>query len=156
MMTVGTQSITRPFVVASAASANLLGRDLLIKLGASIKCGPDSLVVQLPDGTAMNCGLATTSHSQCVMQPVHPEHAGIYRGLIEPETPGGAGVLSAYLRWKPWISALEPYAPTTDPLHITLLYDRKGDEVYQEHFQEQLVGVVLSDTALPNPPRLCR
>lgn len=86
----------------------------------------------------MNCGLATTTHSQCMLQPVHPEHVDIYWASLDPETPEGAEVLSAYLKWKPWILLLEPYVPTTDLLHVTLYSNRRGDEVYQDQFQDGL------------------
>lgn len=41
---------------------NLMGRDILIKCGASILCGSDGIIVTVPNGTPTNCAM-TMIHS---------------------------------------------------------------------------------------------
>ncbi|XP_013877922.1 uncharacterized protein LOC106527544, partial [Austrofundulus limnaeus] len=129
-----------PYVISQQAPVNLLGRDLLMRLGASILCCADGLTVVLPDGTNWACLAGDTTNGQWLLRPVEPECADIYWGLLEPETPAGGGILSAYLRWKPWVSLLAPYTAPPDPPHVTLFYDRQGDDCYQDWFQENLEG----------------
>ena len=139
----GNQKVKHPFVHSPTVPMNLLGRDLLVKLGASILCSADGLVVTLPDGTQLPCtGLATSG--QYLLQPVNEQYADddvlIYWGLLQPETTEQRGVLSSYLGWKPWIALLEPYISPPDPPHVTLFYDRLQTDWYQEMFQDQLEG----------------
>ncbi len=49
------QSLTHSFLCSSNAPVPLLGRDLLIKLGASILCSPQGVIVTVPDGTQVDC-----------------------------------------------------------------------------------------------------
>lgn len=107
----GRQALLHPYLVSVNVPVNLLGRDLLIKLGATILCSPDGLIVTLPDGTNLNCDQNVAEAGQWLVQPLQPEVADIYWGLLNPETPEHEGLMSVYLRWKPWISLLEPYAP---------------------------------------------
>ncbi|XP_013876448.1 uncharacterized protein LOC106526396 [Austrofundulus limnaeus] len=136
----GKQTVMHPYVISQQAPVNLLGRDLLMRLGASILCCADGLTVALPDGTNWTCMAGDTTNGQWLLCPVEPEYADIYWGLLEPETPAGGGILSAYLRWKPWVSLLAPYTAPPDPPHVTLFYDRQGDDCYQDWFQENLEG----------------
>lgn len=136
---VGKQTVTHPFVHSPQVPVNLLGRDLLIKLGASILCSADGLTVTFPDGTRMPCiGLATGG--QYLIQPIEEKYADIYWGMLQPETPEHKGILSTYLQWKPWIALLEPYTSPPDPPHVTLFYDRQQTDWYQDDFQDQLEG----------------
>ncbi|XP_048853493.1 uncharacterized protein LOC125721578 [Brienomyrus brachyistius] len=134
----GGQTFLHPFVVSAAVPVNLLGRDMLVKLGASILCNADGLVVTLPEGTRLPCDGATGGTGQWLMQPVsqHPV-ADIYWGLLQPSP---AGILAVYSAWRSWISLLEPYVPPPDPPHVTLFYDRNSTEWYGDLFSEQLEG----------------
>ncbi|XP_069750335.1 uncharacterized protein [Narcine bancroftii] len=67
--------------------------------------------------------------------------ADIYLGLLEPEDPQKGGLLKIYNQRKPWIQTLHPYTPPSDPLHVTLFYDRDGDEIYQHAFYEKVEGM---------------
>ncbi len=49
------QSLTHSFLYSSNAPVPLLGRDLLIKLGASILGSPQGVIVTFPDGTQVDC-----------------------------------------------------------------------------------------------------
>ncbi len=49
------QCLTHSFLYSSNAPVPLLGRDLLIKLGASILCSPQGVIVTFPDGTQVDC-----------------------------------------------------------------------------------------------------
>ncbi|XP_047440947.1 uncharacterized protein LOC125007992 [Mugil cephalus] len=134
----GTQVLQHPFVFSPAVPTNLLGRDLLIKLVATILCSADGLQVHLPDGARLPCGQQVSDHGQYLIQPVVDPMADIYWGLLRPETTKRGGILSAYLAWRPWISQLQPLLSPPDPPHVTLFYDRTQCEWYQEQFQEQL------------------
>lgn len=129
------------FVYSPAVPSNLLGRDLLTRMGASILCTPDGLTVTFPDGTQIHCNTASTlSRGQFLIQPVGEKAADIYWGLLRSETAKHEGILSAYLHWKPWISQLHPYVTPPDPLHVTLFYDRQSSEWYESQFSEQIEG----------------
>ncbi|KAM9857682.1 coiled-coil domain-containing protein 151 [Aulostomus maculatus] len=134
----GKQTLLHPFVVSPGVPVNLLGRDLLIKLGASILCSPDGNTVTLPDGTCLRCNPNTHGAGQYLLKPLEDELVDIYWGMLQPETPLYNSLLSAYLQWKPWISLLEPYVPPPDPPHVTLFYDRMSNEWYQEEFEAHL------------------
>uniref|UniRef100_A0A096MEB6 Peptidase A2 domain-containing protein n=1 Tax=Poecilia formosa TaxID=48698 RepID=A0A096MEB6_POEFO len=118
---------------------NLLGRDLLIALGATILCGPDGLIVTFPDGSSHACSQVYT-HGQFLLQQTEERLADIYWGLLQPETTDHAGILSCFLLWKPWIQALAPYGPAPDLPHVTLFYDQDQTEWYQEQFEAHLAG----------------
>ncbi|XP_062270837.1 uncharacterized protein LOC133976604 [Scomber scombrus] len=139
MTQLGSQTMRHSFVHSPTVPLNLLGRDLLIKLGASILCSADGLIVTLPDGTRLPCSGQNT-YGQYLLQPIHEQYADIYWGLLQPEQTEHRGILSAYLEWKPWIALLEPYISPPDPPHITLFYDRMQTDWYQEQFQDQIEG----------------
>lgn len=126
-VTVGGQCIPHRLVVAPQVPVNLLGRDLLVALGASILCGPTGLSVTLPNGQSLTCREEVMGHGQWLVSPPLNQWADVYWGLVEPETPADKGILTSYLAWKPWITLLEPYVPPIDPLHVTLFYDLTSD-----------------------------
>ncbi|XP_072573902.1 uncharacterized protein [Paramormyrops kingsleyae] len=63
---VGKQTFLHPFVVSPSVPVNLLGKDMLVKLGASILCSADGLVVTLPEGTRLNCDARTMGTKQAI------------------------------------------------------------------------------------------
>ena len=136
---IGNQMMKHPFVHSPTVPMNLLGRDLLVKLGASILCSADGLLITLPDGTRLPCSEQQTP-GQYLLQPLNEEYADIYWGRLQPETTEQGGILSSYLQWKPWIALMEPYLTPPDPPHVTLFYDRMQTDWYQENFQDQLEG----------------
>ena len=134
------QTFEHRYIASPQCPANLMGRDLLVKSGASILCGPDGLIVTFPNGQTFNCSVSQLqSHSQMLLaQDNTPGASGqwadIYWGLVQPETLKGGGVKSLYTDWKPWLHMLNPYAPPPDPLHVTLFYDRDETWVYHDAF----------------------
>ncbi|XP_042070941.1 uncharacterized protein LOC121812529 [Haplochromis burtoni] len=132
----GKQTLKHSYVVAPDVPVNLMGRDLLIKLGATIMCSADGLTVTLPGGKEFPC-LGTFSKNQYLLkdseQTANP--ADIYWGRLVDE-----GILRQYQLWKPWIMALAVYSPPRDPFHVTLYYDRNDDEIYKDLFQSELEG----------------
>lgn len=133
---VGRQTVTHPFVISSSVPVNLMGRDLLIKLGATILCGPEGLVVTLPDGTTLNCAATSHMNGQWLLSETSEQMTDIYWGRLTTNT----GILTRYLEWKPWILALDVYSPPVDPYHVTLFYDQGHTEWYQDVFDENLEG----------------
>ena len=93
-------------------------------------------MVSFPVGTCLRCHQADSEvQHQYLHQPVDEQFADIYWGRLEPETPEHTSILSAFLRWKPWISSLEPYVSPTDSPHVTLFCDRIQPDWYQEKFE---------------------
>ena len=134
------QTFEHRYIASPQCPVNLMGRDLLVRSGASILCGPDGLIVTFPNGQTFNCSVSQLqSHSQMLLaQDNTPGASGqwadIYWGLVQPETSKGGGVKSLYTEWKPWLHMLNPYAPPPDPLHVTLFYDRDETWVYHDAF----------------------
>ncbi|XP_061122261.1 uncharacterized protein LOC133149058 [Syngnathus typhle] len=126
------------YIHSTDTPINLMGRDLLSAVQARILCGPEGVIIQFPDGISIQCSQQLQQHGQWLMAPLpaEAETATIYWARLEPETPAGGGVFSTYLLWKPWICSLAPYHPPVDPLHCTLYYDRKSDDVYRDLFEE--------------------
>ncbi|XP_005755484.1 uncharacterized protein LOC102208784, partial [Pundamilia nyererei] len=130
----GKQTLKHSYVVSPHVPVNLRGRDLLIKLGATIMCSADGLTVTLPGGKEFLC-LGTSSKNQYLLQDCEQSTADIYWGRLVEE-----GILRQYQLWKPWIMALAVYSPPRDPFYVTLFYDRNDDEIYRDLFQSDLEG----------------
>ncbi|XP_039670590.1 uncharacterized protein LOC120567688 [Perca fluviatilis] len=139
----GPVEFSHSYLFTTSSPVNLMGRDILKKLGASILCGPLGLTVTLRDGTVLHC----TDTSMYVTKnlvlahldnPPPNETADIYWGLLKPESPQGGGISSLFTAWKPWITSLHPYLPPADPHHVTLNYLRTPDEVYEDEIPDIL------------------
>ncbi|XP_057682819.1 uncharacterized protein LOC130909896 [Corythoichthys intestinalis] len=132
------QRFWHAYIHSLGTPINLMGRDLLATLQAQILCGPQGQQIRFPDGKILHCQQSLGQDGQWLMAPLPAtsETATIYWTLLNPETPFGGGVYSTYLLWKPWICSLAPYHPPVDPLHCTLFYDRKDDDVYRDLFEE--------------------
>ncbi|KAI7790212.1 hypothetical protein IRJ41_024809, partial [Triplophysa rosa] len=138
---VDNQQLNHSFLVSKNSQSNLLGRDLLVKLGASILCSCEGIIVTFPTGNIVNCSLTSGGGGQWLLSEARePEGADIYWGELNSETPGGQGLLMLYSLWKPWVLSVAPYMPPIDPPHVTLFYDRNQCEWYQESFETELEG----------------
>ncbi len=129
------QSLPHSFLYSSNAPVPLLGRDLLIKLGASTLCSPQGVIVTFPDGTQVNCSqTAPTGCRQSVLLggPLK-EAADIYWVKLDI-SPSPMSVVTLYNNHRPWIMDIDVYLPPIDPLHCTLFYDRNDTVMYQEMF----------------------
>ncbi|KAL3969414.1 B-cell receptor-associated protein 31 [Sarotherodon galilaeus] len=132
----GKQTLKHRYVVSPQVPVNLMGRDLLMKLGATIMCSADGLIVTLPGGKEFPC-LGTYSKNQYLVQDSEQATANIYWGRLVED-----GILRQYQLWKPWIMSLAVYTPPRDPYHVTLFYDRDDDDMYRENFQSDLEGQI--------------
>ncbi|CAJ1055592.1 LOW QUALITY PROTEIN: uncharacterized protein LOC120803882 [Xyrichtys novacula] len=132
------QKLQHPYLVSPSVPVNLLGRDLLSRLNAQILCGQQGLTVTFPDGTEVLCAQGIGDTHQYLLRDTEPRFADIFWALLEPSQ---TGLYSCYLHWKPWILSVHPYMAPPDPLHLTLFYDREGNECYLEEFQNQLEGM---------------
>ncbi|KAL4001337.1 Fc receptor-like protein [Sarotherodon galilaeus] len=132
----GKQTLKHQYVVSPQVPVNLMGRDLLVKLGATIMCSADGLTVSLPGGKEFPC-LGTLSKNQYLVQDSDQATADIYWGRLVED-----GILRQYQLWKPWIMSLAVYTPPRDPYHVTLFYDRDDDDTYRESFQSDLEGQI--------------
>uniref|UniRef100_A0A8C6M250 ribonuclease H n=1 Tax=Nothobranchius furzeri TaxID=105023 RepID=A0A8C6M250_NOTFU len=142
--TIGHQTVLHSFVCSPTVPLNLLGRDLLVKLGATILCGPTGLTVPLPEGKFLPCHADTADAADGVylLQTLTNmlDYADIYWALLQPETRDTPGIMSLYQQWKLWLTQIHPYVPPPDPPHLTLFYDRHENSWYQNLFQDQLEG----------------
>ena len=110
-------------------------------------CSPDGLQVIWPNGQSVTCS-GTPGHRVFLCKPEEPDHAKIYWGLLQPQTVRDEGLYYHMLQWKSWFSTCHPYAPPSDPLHVTMYYDRQGkDELYEDAFNSFLKGREFSVTS---------
>lgn len=135
-VTVAQQSLRHNFLYSTNAPVALLGRDLLIKLGASILCSSDGIIITFPNGKSINCSTNTMSTGgQWLLSSSEKwEGADIYWVELGPTGDDSNGLVSLYNLWKPWINKLGIFLPPPDPLHCTLYYDRNGDITYEDQF----------------------
>ncbi|MGL5703400.1 MAG: retroviral-like aspartic protease family protein, partial [Cetobacterium sp.] len=147
---IANQVLTHTFLYSSNAPVPLLGRDLLIKLGASILCSADGVIVTFPNGTKTNCSLSGHAEgNQWMLTSCGEEvNADIYWVELD-DSVHHKGVMAKYNEHRSWITQIDIFLPPVDPLHCTLFYDRDDDITYQELFQEIEGGKwVLSGTGL--------
>ncbi|KAL3976475.1 F-box and leucine-rich repeat protein 13 [Sarotherodon galilaeus] len=130
----GKQTLKHQYVVSPQVPVNLTGRDLLVKLGATIMCSADGLTVTLPGGKEFPC-LGSPSKTQYLVKGSEQSTADIYWGRLVEE-----GILRTYQQWRPWIMSLAVYSEPRDPYHVTLFYDKEEDDTYREQFESDLEG----------------
>ena len=136
----GRQVMEHPFLYAPDCPRDLLGRDVLAALGASVHCSPEAMIVSFPGGEEMVCSSPSSADRMCMLSPdtspdAPPPCADIYWALLADRNP----LIDFYNMWQPWIRALHPYLPVPDPPHCTLNYDRNNDLTYQDEFQQNLL-----------------
>ncbi|MEQ2210486.1 hypothetical protein XENOCAPTIV_014263 [Xenoophorus captivus] len=88
---VGKQKLLHTLVASPDTTVILLGRDILIALGATILCSMDGLVVTFPDETKLHAADGPGSHQYLLWPEEEEPYVDIYQGFIEPETPSSAG-----------------------------------------------------------------
>ncbi|KAL3992502.1 immunoglobulin superfamily member 9B [Sarotherodon galilaeus] len=130
----GKQTLKHQYVVSPQVPVNLMGRGLLVKLGATIMCSADGLTVTLPGGKEFPC-LGSPSKTQYLVKDSEQSTADIYWGRLVEE-----GILRTYQQWRPWIMSLAIYSESRDPYHVTLFYDKEEDDTYREQFESDLEG----------------
>lgn len=130
----GKQTLKHQYVVSPQVPVNLMGRDLLVKLGANILCSADGLTVTLPGGKEFPC-LGSPLKTQYLIKDSEQSTADIYWGRLVEE-----GILRIYQKWRPWIMSLAVYSEPKDPYHVTLFYDKEEDDIYREQFEADLEG----------------
>ncbi|KAL3973702.1 hypothetical protein ACER0C_024909 [Sarotherodon galilaeus] len=130
----GKQTLKHQYVVSPQVPVNLMGRDLLVKLGATIMCSADGLTVTLPGGKEFPC-LGSPLKTQYLVRDSEQSTAEIYWGRLVEE-----GILRTYQQWRPWIMSLAVYSEPRDPYHVTLFYDKEEDDTYREQFESDLEG----------------
>lgn len=116
------QTLLHPFATSSDCPINLLGRDLLVRTGAAIFCGPEGINVKFPNGSELNCSNSKPGDMRRMLMntntaPGEESWANIYWGELEPESSPSSGMVSLFQSWKPWLSMLRPFAP---PCHLIL------------------------------------
>ncbi|KAK0136983.1 hypothetical protein N1851_026849 [Merluccius polli] len=105
-----------------------MGRDLLFKFRATIRCGRDP-PTRSPPGPSQFFPVITTP-------PTPPETNDIY--WIKQIDEGTATILTDYANWKPWIDAHGCFHPPPDPPHTTLAVHRQPDELYQDEWNQHM------------------
>ncbi|XP_057189600.1 uncharacterized protein LOC130554151 [Triplophysa rosa] len=134
---VANQTLSHSFLYSCNAPIPLLGRDLLIKLGASILCSAEGVIVRFPDGVETNCSLSGhTTDSQWMLTTCgEQEDADIYWVELDHSVAPNS-VVSLYNEHRQWITNIDIFLPLIDPLHCTLFYDRNDTTHYQDIFQD--------------------
>uniref|UniRef100_A0A8C9ZRI9 ribonuclease H n=1 Tax=Sander lucioperca TaxID=283035 RepID=A0A8C9ZRI9_SANLU len=106
---IGNQRVHHPYVVSPTVPMNLLGRDLLIKLGVSILCCADGIILTFPDAHQMTCSEGGQGHGQYMLSPTSDTpYADIYWAMLSPEGPG-------LVQCAPLTFELKPSAPVWIP-----------------------------------------
>lgn len=136
---VANQLVSHSFLYSSNAPVPLMGRDLLTKLGASILCSPDGIVVRFPDGHTVNCSLSSTEtgNQWMLVGGKYKESVDIYWAELEvdwEDEMSSNSVVSLYNTHKSWIQDRALFLPPIDPLHCTMFYDRFDTTTYEELF----------------------
>lgn len=101
------QSLSHNFLYSTRAPVPLLGRDLLIKLGASILCSPDGIIISFPNGMIHNCskegGLTAGQNGQWLLTPAKQEEGADIYWVELDEGVKPDSLIAAYNLRKPWI-----------------------------------------------------
>lgn len=131
------QTLTHQFLYAPGCPVNLLGRDLLSKLGMNISCGPDGL--HLTTKPQMTTCFDKMMYMAPTPQPEEPFTRVYWMRLLStgPQTPH---IQFQYMQWKAWLHSLHPYKPPLDELHCTLNYLTTPDELYDDSWAEEMEG----------------
>lgn len=135
-VTIAGQTLYSSLIASPQTPVNLLGRDLLSATKAVIKCSPDGLIVEWPNGQITHCQEGHGHGCWLASTPQEPPYAVIYWGLLQPSQSITEGLYADFLQWKAWIKTMHPYSATADPLHVTLFYDREHNEEYDILFSE--------------------
>jgi len=140
MTQVGTQCLHHEFLDSPSCPVNLMGRDLLAKLGASILCTADGLRVRFTDNT--QTPLLTHGDRILYMAPdVEPaQKTTVYWARVLEKDHVGESVREQYEIWKKWIQQQGDYEDPMDPLHVTYNYTREWDENYDEAWLKEKEG----------------
>lgn len=139
-VTLAQQTFKHSFLLMKQCPVNLLGRDIMTRLNATIVCGPDNITVRFPDGSEIKTKDKRNRGMYPVVAEPPPPKADIYWGRVTTEELSPLSVAHQWALWKPWILSLHPYLRPPDPIHCTLNYDRGGDLVYLEQFADDLAG----------------
>ena len=131
-MTIGNQTLTHQLLYAPKCPVNLLGRDLLSKLGMRILYSPEGLQISWPGGA-----VADRVEGQFIVQMApdtspnafteHEIHVYWSRLLHDAAVPG---LMRQYYVWKPYIDQQGAYGALKDPVHLTYYYDKNDDTEY--------------------------
>lgn len=91
---IAAQQVTHEFL---QCPLNLMGRDLLIKMGASILCSPNGVIVRFPIGHSFNCSVSSpiTPCKMMMSDSPMPQGADIYWGLYSRTAPRGTALSPA-------------------------------------------------------------
>ncbi|KAK3527119.1 hypothetical protein QTP86_011340 [Hemibagrus guttatus] len=110
--------------------ANLLGRDVLCKLGAKIHCGERGVWVELPESLIRQHVMMETKLEQCIMDKVY------WLELDKMKS----GIRDLYAKWKPWLIKMRPECKESrEPWHCTMMYDEEGqNEEYEAMWDEHV------------------
>jgi len=138
----GKQLMQHAFLYSPRCPVNLMGRDLLTKLGAEVKCTSDGLQIQFKGGQATPL-LQSGDKILMMSKPedIQEQQTAVYWARVLPGTTVGEDINTTFQNWKPWINEQGDYRPPLDPLHNTYNFARQWDEVYDEAWEEEREGL---------------
>ncbi|KAF7689310.1 hypothetical protein HF521_012663 [Silurus meridionalis] len=125
-------TIQAPLLYSPDTPANLLGRDVLCKLGAKIFCGPTGVWVELPEILAQQCVMVERKIEQQTLDKVY---------WLELDGTSSE-IHKLYDHLKTWFTNMRPdCVETRKPWHCTMRYDEGGqDEEYETLWGEHVEG----------------
>lgn len=113
-------TVQAPLLYSPDTPANLLGRDVLCKLGEKIHCGPTGIWVTLPDIIGHQCVAIERDDEQDALDKVY---------WLEVKDKDTSDLWKEYEKWKPWLMYIRSDCiETRDPWHCTIKYDINGLE----------------------------
>lgn len=146
---VGSQVFFHQFLYSPQCPTNLMGRDILIKSGATMTFSNEGTVVTFPGGPAVNCSSGPPYARQMLMTQGAPDSifgtTVYWLALNEDLDP--PPVLSDFACWLPWIQLIHPYQPPEDSIHCTFNYLRDDDAVYDDMWDNAWT--------MPHPTLVC-
>lgn len=136
---IGKQTVKHQYLKAPKCPVNLMGRDLLIKLGAEIVCTCDGIRVKFGGKTT-----TTYRHGEKILLMQETNESSqlttVYWNRLKHEEHEG-GLQHTYQKWKQWIKQQGDYEDLKDPLHMTYKYTEEKDEIYDEGWEEAMEGM---------------
>lgn len=136
------QTLLHSFVFAANCSVNLLGRDLVIAMcplssNAALMNLSWNFRMVTPIAALPSLPAMTPPSSRLLSNALWHAPLLTFTGLKWTLTPAVGSNWSALgLFWLPWVRNLRSYDMVSDCMHCALYYDRSGNEIYGEAFQE--------------------
>nr|XP_040060401.1 uncharacterized protein LOC120835481 isoform X2 [Gasterosteus aculeatus aculeatus] len=137
----GRQRLFHQFLYSPKCPVNLMGRDLMTKVGAEIRCSADGLRITFK-GQPLTPQFTSGERILLMISPEETEEkTQVFWTRLLPGYKEQPSINRTYQDWKPWINSQGAYGPPIDPPHCTYNYLRTPDEEYTEAWEQEREGV---------------